>query len=521
MKNRILALVCCLSLALGCVAYRPPEAKAIAIADDLFITSIIYSVMGYGGYQFSAKSMDTPSLADALAPHIAKFNKKVGQTVDDVWIGFANWLGYEDAAALRKMFNVNPDPPNKHGIELVINGIIFAKIVEFVDWLGAELGLKEDSSKIFYTSQSLAYKLADVINTRQSGMVGKDNVFFNSYPCYYVFPYWGTDSRGAYTLLAAKHDFTIEYHTKGQTLRGDKLSYSGLFAVFSEGVKDELVSFYFTSDFSWYGSGSWTDSSPYKCFYVSEDDSLAPLPSVDSSLVGALPSTGFSPQLPENEDEDVPLLFPDLSPDLDLDGLLEKILENLRDNTLNVEPSEVTDPDPTPDPDPEPGTDAGILDWIKSIFHAILNLPDLIAQAFAKLFAPDAAFLTEISNTFTNKFAFLPTLKQVGSDLFGMTPDSEPPVIWIHLDKAEGKYSYGGKVKALDMSWYQRYKADMDKFISGFLWLGFLWLLFKRAASIIQGGEMYTEYYNDIRDYYRSGKKDDGPTIPTNRRLKK
>lgn len=102
-----------------------------------------------------------------------------------------------------------------------------------------------------------------------------------------------------------------------------------------------------------------------------------------------------------------------------------------------------------------------------------------------------------------------------------MTPDSEPPVIWIHLDKAEGKYSYGGKVKALDMSWYQRYKADMDKLISGFLWLGFLWLLFKRAASIIQGGEMYTEYYNDIRDYYRSGKKNDGPTIPTNRRLKK
>lgn len=133
----------------------------------------------------------------------------------------------------------------------------------------------------------------------------------------------------------------------------------------------------------------------------------------------------------------------------------------------------------------------------------IRSLPGDFADAIAGVFVPDAALTQEISTTFTNKFGFLPTIHQVGTDLLNMDADTSPPVIYIHLEDAEGRFVYGGTEKALDMAWYQRYKASGDAIISGFLWLGFLWMVFKRASAIIQGGEMVSEIAPDIGRGYR------------------
>ena len=143
--------------------------------------------------------------------------------------------------------------------------------------------------------------------------------------------------------------------------------------------------------------------------------------------------------------------------------------------------------------------------WLQSIIDAITALPAAIAEKVGALFKPDEALLSEITDTFKGKFGFLPVLKQFGDDLFGMTAETEPPVIWIHLENAESKYGYdyGGKTKALDLTWYQKYKANVDTIVSGFLWLAFLWLLFKRASSIIQGGEMVEQYSADISAGHR------------------
>lgn len=170
--------------------------------------------------------------------------------------------------------------------------------------------------------------------------------------------------------------------------------------------------------------------------------------------------------------------------------------------TIGDEPD--TDPDLNPTPTPAPDTNTGL---IESILEQIKAIPSAIAEKVGELFAPDEELITEITDTFKAKFGFMSTLKQLGDDLLSMTAETEPPVIWIHLEDAESKYgySYGGMVKALDLSWYQKYKADVDRIISGFLWLGFLWLLFKRAASIIQGGEMLTEYSNDLTRGHREG----------------
>ena len=133
--------------------------------------------------------------------------------------------------------------------------------------------------------------------------------------------------------------------------------------------------------------------------------------------------------------------------------------------------------------------------WLQSIIDAITALPAAIAEKIGALFKPDEALLTEITDTFKGKFGFFSTLKQFGNDLFGMTPESEPPVIWVHLENAESKYgyNYGDKQKIFDMTWYQKYKASVDGLLSGFLWLGYLWLLFKRAPSILGGMQLSSD----------------------------
>lgn len=130
--------------------------------------------------------------------------------------------------------------------------------------------------------------------------------------------------------------------------------------------------------------------------------------------------------------------------------------------------------------------------WLQSIIDAIKALPAAIAEKIGALFKPDEALLTEITDNFKGKFGFFSTLKQFGSDLFGMTPETEPPVIWVHLENAESKfgYNYGDKQKIFDMTWYQKYKASVDGLLSGFLWLGYLWLLFKRAPAILNGMQL-------------------------------
>lgn len=169
--------------------------------------------------------------------------------------------------------------------------------------------------------------------------------------------------------------------------------------------------------------------------------------------------------------------------------------------TLN--PAEITNPDPTPNPDgeevPEPApAGATIIDYLVDIWRKIKAFPDTMLNGLKNLFVPDPALVTDITTTFNNKFGWLETVHRFGNDLFGMTADTAPPVIYIHLEDAEGQYNYGGMEKALDMTWYQRYKADVDRILSGFMWLAFLWLVFKRASAIIQGGEMITEYANDL-----------------------
>lgn len=156
-----------------------------------------------------------------------------------------------------------------------------------------------------------------------------------------------------------------------------------------------------------------------------------------------------------------------------------------------------------------------VVGWLTDIRDAIISIPGAVATAISNalqaIFVPDAALVAEIAGTFNGKFGFLGDLYGIVADLFNLSPDAEPPCIYIHLQNAEGNVVYGGTEKALDMSWFTRYKPITDAIISGFLWLFFVWRLFKRAPDIISGAGMITDYSTaiDRGSKYDRGSKHD------------
>jgi hypothetical protein len=62
-------------------------------------------------------------------------------------------------------------------------------------------------------------------------------------------------------------------------------------------------------------------------------------------------------------------------------------------------------------------------------------------------------------------------------------------------------YDYGGEVNVLDLSWYEDYKPTVDGIMSGFLWLLFLWGLFKQAPNILAGMGITYNRSEDIQDW--------------------
>lgn len=158
-------------------------------------------------------------------------------------------------------------------------------------------------------------------------------------------------------------------------------------------------------------------------------------------------------------------------------------------DVVDVESVDTGEDGTTTEPDEGTQDEDKYLPYLPGILDSIKALPSQIAEKISDLFSLDEDLVSEVTDAFKKKFSFISTLKQFSEDLFGMTPESEPPVIWVHLEDGESiyGYDYGGTVKALDLAWYQKYKASVDGILGGFLWLWYLWMLFKRAPGIISG----------------------------------
>lgn len=79
---------------------------------------------------------------------------------------------------------------------------------------------------------------------------------------------------------------------------------------------------------------------------------------------------------------------------------------------------------------------------------------------------------------------------------------SGAPSIPVDLSAAQTPSGvvYGGQVEMLDLSWYTPYKQTVDQLVSGFLWLFFLWALFRHAPGVISGAGLTVSRISDISE---------------------
>ena len=561
--HRLLPLVLCLSLTLGAFVYRPPEAKAIAGVDDAVVIGALLTAFSAGcGLIFANNGMTSNEIAQGMTQKWNEFK----DTLSTVPSSFASWLGYGSTEELlASCVIVGPSKMN-------ITRPIARKFAEFTDWLTKDLGvtaggematISDLSAVEFYQfdgtsisktmrvvpsvlngsvySYSLGTPVANMADfpLKGSGYLrlgfGKDGgyiaLLYNSVGVDgTLFPYCGVSGNfGSLSRIPESYSDGEVYLIQ---VSSSPLVYSlGMKVILKEGneLKDALVPFSY-GDFH---------MGVHPPVFLSTDLSVrARVGFVIPDLAG---------------EKDIPVGFTGVGDGTatTIEELLRQILTQVQANTLaptiegvDTETGGGTDTEEDAKPylpyipqifgkikdlpdtlsniwETIKGIPAAIAEkigaffttlwgWLQSIIDAITALPAAIAEKIAALFTPDEALVTEITDTFKGKFGFLPTLKQFGNDLFGMTAETEPPVIWVHFENAESKYGYdyGGKEKMLDLSWYQKYKANVDTLISGFLWLGFLWLLFKRAAAIIQGGEMLAEYGHDLSQ----GRRDSNET---------
>lgn len=94
------------------------------------------------------------------------------------------------------------------------------------------------------------------------------------------------------------------------------------------------------------------------------------------------------------------------------------------------------------------------------------------------------------------------------ADTSGVNPPGAPSIP-VNLGLAQSYFGvdYGGEVEMLDLSWYTPYKSTVDNLISGFLWLAFFWVLFRRAPAIISGAGLSLSKSEDIDEGRKNGRK--------------
>lgn len=547
-SDRFIALALCCTLTLGAFAYRPPEAKAIAGVDDAVVIGALLSAFAGGcGLIFTNNGMTSNEIAQGLTDKWNEFNEAAESGASS----FAAWLGFEDTSALlgalsfsgsklvipraiaRKFAEFTTWLKNRYGVSpdggvSLTDSIFLSDLVlspstywnsELCNYFNASLGA---------CSLSLSSNNSIVDDKVVVGMLRSQDCVISS-PGDYTFNFSYTT---AYSLksgasisssVGISQVYLYCYDASGRKIFTRDLGvYPSVFSGTFTAYIPANSTFYFTINFksncavasqhfSW--SGFLTPAKGLSFRYDSSaqipdiaDDDTAPSPTITGvgdgtattiegllqQILAQLQANTLAPTLDlagtesggnTGTDEDtkpylpyIPQIFEKIK---DLPGTLANIWESIK------------------------GIPAAIAEkigaffttlwgWLQSIIDAITALPAAIAEKIGALFKPDEALLTEITDTFKGKFGFFSTLKQFGSDLFGMTPESEPPVIWVHLENAESKfgYNYGDKQKIFDMTWYQKYKASVDGLPSGFLWLGYLWLLFKRAPAILGGMQL-------------------------------
>lgn len=528
MLKRILSLACCLSLTVGLFTYRPPKAKAIAIADDAVVAAVILSVMAYGGYKLWVDNLDASAIADIIKPHVKQWNYEHGSTAEDPFSGFAEWAtGGMDK--FRK--SITPVPggpgPDMNGISWVLSFALFDKVCQFAEWLGNRVGVKPGVAEpvpiappVGYTVHLLdgsTFKLGcpldrgrfspgdillEIPNTLEEYQPLMDKTFYFKFSedvylqysfernsrgeCYLSFTsYFGNRSES--TL------FNVAFPYEGKPYK----RYVDYLSLAVWGDKKNLCII---------GRSVWDRSSQYLEWVNGKWIELLTLERIQGrdipSATLALPGT-WSPTVPAEGTETVPMVIPGATPAgvLDVDALVQEILNRVTKNELVVQPSGSPAPDPGTQPDTKPsinpGTDTeglGLFGWLKRIWESIIALPAQIAEAIKNIFIPHegyaAEFVADLAGAYQGRFGLLTYPVSVLADFVGTvaTLDEQEPILrWNDVKWKgqvvipKGEYNLKSAIAGTEMQTvYQVYRTVA----SAALIVGFIHLCIRKLREV-------------------------------------
>lgn len=143
-----------------------------------------------------------------------------------------------------------------------------------------------------------------------------------------------------------------------------------------------------------------------------------------------------------------------------------------------------TKPEPEPEPEPGPGTggtegegESSNVPWYKKIIEAVASIPSKIKA----LFVPSEEALKEHEAIFNEKFNFWSEIKKQFEKIVEMLQvNGTPPKIEMNLSSMGA-----GKVTVLSFEGIDL--TLFKKLESAFLWIGYIFILFRRLPSIIKG----------------------------------
>lgn len=152
---------------------------------------------------------------------------------------------------------------------------------------------------------------------------------------------------------------------------------------------------------------------------------------------------------------------------------------------------------------------AAISDFLGKIIDGILAIPkiiiNLLLELLRTLFVPADDFLDHKLDELIQRFHFTDNVATSFKAVVGFFTDtdfSDVPNVKISFGAAEGTIvDYSGTQEGLDLTWYAKYKPTVDKLISGFLWIVFLFNLYRALPGIIGGAGAFLATEAKIADY--------------------
>ena len=131
------------------------------------------------------------------------------------------------------------------------------------------------------------------------------------------------------------------------------------------------------------------------------------------------------------------------------------------------------------------------------VYKLIELLRELFIDVLNFLFVPSEERLTAISNTISSKFDFIDSIKFAINSLKDIIEGTgNVPGITLTLEATE--YTDEMTLKVIDFSWYEKYKTYGDVILTGFIYAAFIWRIYIKLSSIIQGSAGVVEDGNII-----------------------